>query len=118
MSGQTLRFVSPFSVDWRTSLKVWQWYNWKQCKKGFMFKNRHWLMATHKKGEKIRIGGPNQYLDLFTKTHSKYQYISISIKTRERLYLKGMLTNFEYITFSSCLNKINIFYERSNSDSK
>jgi len=27
--------------------------------------------------------------------------------------LKGMSTNFEYITFFSCLNKRNIFYKRS-----
>ena len=27
--------------------------------------------------------------------------------------LKGLFTNVEYITFFSCLNKINIFYERS-----
>ena len=39
----------------------------------------------------------------------------LEFKNKHAQNLKGLLTNFEYITFFSCLNRRNIFYERSTS---
>ena len=46
---------------------------------------------------------------VFVKLNYLY-WLEINLRTSG---LKGLFTNFEYITFFSCLNKGNTFYERS-----
>ena len=48
-----------------------------------------------------------------THLHCIRKTSAVLTKKMHKIHSKGLLTNFKYITFFLCINKKNIFYERS-----